>query len=180
MGRCPDSDDRQDMNERGVFKSEMPQICLEICLFHVLRTFGREITAEKMGITVGERATALELVQDIAYTCNEDDYLRKYSALCEAVPVIVKTYYDRNWHNIRCEWVTGLKKSINFCNRTNNRIESFFSKLKSFVSRRGNLKELISGLMSVITILRNESSHRTDGQLTFIKVSGMCPRFVQD
>ena len=95
----------KDMNERGVFKSEMPQICLEICLFHVLRTFGREITAEKMGITVGERATALELVQDIAYTYNEDDYLRKYSALCEAVPVIVKTYYDRNWHNIRCEWV---------------------------------------------------------------------------
>ena len=119
----------KDMDERGVFKSEMPQICLEFCLFHVLRTFGREITAEKQGITVGERATALDLVQDIAYTYNEEDYLRKYTALCEAVPAIVKTYYDRNWHNIRCEWVAGLKKSINFCTRTNNRIESFFSKL---------------------------------------------------
>ena len=132
-----------------------------------------------MGITVGERATALELVQDIAYTYNEDDYLRKYSALCEAVPVIVKTYYDRNWHNIRCEWVTGLKKSINFCTRTNNRIESFFSKLKSFVSRRGNLKELISGLMSVITILRNERSHRLMKFLTRLPTApvpnGMAP-----
>ena len=28
----------KDMTERNVFKSEMPEICLEICLFHALRT----------------------------------------------------------------------------------------------------------------------------------------------
>ena len=54
--RCEDSD--KDMNECCVL-SEMPQICFEIsfCLCHVLRTFGRKITAEKMGIILGESNT---------------------------------------------------------------------------------------------------------------------------
>ena len=52
----------KDMTERGVFKTEMPQINLEICLFHMLRTFGREVTIEKMGITTGERSTVLDLI----------------------------------------------------------------------------------------------------------------------
>ena len=43
----------KDMVERGVFKSEMPQVNMELCLFHVLRTFGREITVEKMDVTQG-------------------------------------------------------------------------------------------------------------------------------
>ena len=43
------------MTERNVIISEMPHICLQICLFHVLRTFGREITPDKMGISSGEK-----------------------------------------------------------------------------------------------------------------------------
>ena len=49
---------------------------------------------------------------------------------------------------------------MNLCTRTNNRLESFFSKLKSCVTRRGSLKHLISGLMTVISTLRNERRHR--------------------
>ena len=44
-----------DMTEKNVMKSEMPEIHLQICLFHILRTFGREITPEKMGITSSEK-----------------------------------------------------------------------------------------------------------------------------
>ena len=156
----------KDMNERGVFKSELPQVSLEICLFHVLRTFGREITCEKLGITAGERSTVLEKIQDIAYADCESSYDELYSQLCSCMPDIVRRYYDRNWHDIRSEWVYGLKRTMNLCTRTNNRIESFFSKLKSFVSRRGSLKDLIAGLMSVIAILRNERSHRLTKFLT--------------
>ena len=54
-----------DMVKRGVFKSEMPRVNMEICLFHVLLTFGREITLEKMGVTLGEKATILDKIQDL-------------------------------------------------------------------------------------------------------------------
>ena len=45
----------KDMTERVMIKLEIPQASLQICLFHVLRTFGREITINKMGITSGEK-----------------------------------------------------------------------------------------------------------------------------
>ena len=53
--------------ERKVLKSEMPQISLSLCLFHVLRTFKREITMEKMGLTNEERNAALEILQRLTY-----------------------------------------------------------------------------------------------------------------
>ena len=76
------------------------------------------------------------------------------------MPDIVRNYYDRNWHPIRQEWVDGLKQTMNLCTRTNNRIESFFKHLKSYITSRGSIEELIEGYMSVLSILRNERSYR--------------------
>ena len=45
----------KDMTERNVIKSEIPQVHLQICLFHVMRTFHCEVTIKKMGITSSER-----------------------------------------------------------------------------------------------------------------------------
>ena len=150
----------KDMVERGVFKSEMPQVSMEICLFHVLRTFGREITVEKMGVTLGEKATILDKIQELAYSWSEESYQSQYDSLCEVMPDIVCTYYDRNWHPIRHEWVDGLKHTMNLCTRTNNRIESFFKHLKSYITTRGSIEDLIEGFISVLSILRNERSFR--------------------
>ena len=41
----------KDFCERNTFIQEFPQASLLICLYHVLRTFRREITSGKMGIT---------------------------------------------------------------------------------------------------------------------------------
>ncbi|XP_068228108.1 uncharacterized protein [Palaemon carinicauda] len=49
----------KDMVERTVFTEEIPNANLQICLYHVLRTFKREITTEKMGITGGQKTTIL-------------------------------------------------------------------------------------------------------------------------
>ena len=52
--KCIMSD--KDMTERNVMKEQFPQANLLICRFHTLRTFRREITCEKLGISSGERA----------------------------------------------------------------------------------------------------------------------------
>ena len=62
----------KDMTERIVFKSEMPHIQLQLCLFHVLRTFKREITVEKYSITGREKDTILDKLQSITYSSSED------------------------------------------------------------------------------------------------------------
>ena len=61
----------KDMSERITFKSVLPDVELQICLFHVLRTFGRECTTEKLGITSGERQTVLSKLQELAYAASE-------------------------------------------------------------------------------------------------------------
>ena len=86
----------KDMAEREVFKSELPQIQLEIFLFHVLRSFGREITVDKMDVTTGEKSTILDQIQDIAYAWNEESYQAKYRKFYEVMPDNVRDYYDRN------------------------------------------------------------------------------------
>ena len=44
----------KDLTEQTVFSKEFPTAALQLCLFHALRTFKREIMVEKMGITCGE------------------------------------------------------------------------------------------------------------------------------
>ena len=68
----------KDCNERAVFSKEFPGIGLQLCLFHLLRNFRREITCDKMGIRAGERDHALEILSKLAYARSESDYNQHY------------------------------------------------------------------------------------------------------
>ena len=70
----------KDMTERAI-KSGIRHVALQMCLSHVLCTFGREITVDKMGITSGEKSIVLNHIPEIAYSRNEDEYLKKYRSL---------------------------------------------------------------------------------------------------
>ena len=147
----------KDMGERNVFKEEMPQIDLQICLFHALRTFSRELTIDKMGITAGERTTLLQITEELAYAHSETYYNTKYQEFCEICPNDrVKSYYNNNWHNIRSEWVQGLKSTqFNLGENTNNRLESYFAKLKDIVTHKVPIRDFIIQFMKSLTSQRN-------------------------
>ena len=83
----------KDMVERSILKSELPHIHLQICLYHVMRTFSHEISIEKLGITSGEKQTVLELLQKIAYVTSSSDYDAQYNHLLSVMPPCVATYY---------------------------------------------------------------------------------------
>ena len=65
----------KDFVERDVLKEKFPDAQVLICLFHVLKTFRREITMEKLGVTTAERNLVLEIIQKMVYAKNEDEYL---------------------------------------------------------------------------------------------------------
>ena len=142
----------KDMTERKVFKSELPNIDLQICLYHVLRTFSRECTTEKLGLTPGERHTILAKLQELTYAKSETDYQEKYDDFCAVSPNhLVTEYFKKNWHSIKEEWVEGLKTNkLNFNTSTNNRLESFFQKLKSCVTTRLSICEFIEKFLGLI------------------------------
>ena len=64
------------MTECDVIREKLPGAAIQICLFHALRTFWREVTTEKLGICSDERLVCLEILQKMAYAAGEDAYTR--------------------------------------------------------------------------------------------------------
>ena len=64
----------KDLRQREVLARAFPSADLVICLFHTFRSFRREITCEKMGITSGQRNMCLEFLQQMAYSTSIDKY----------------------------------------------------------------------------------------------------------
>ena len=71
----------KDCGERAVFAKELPYISLQLCLFHVLRTFRREITCDKMAIRPGERDRALEIISLFACSRSESEHDQHFEVI---------------------------------------------------------------------------------------------------
>ena len=91
----------KDMNERDVLSEAFPNATLQLCLFHVLRTFGREITVEAMSIRSAERSVALDILQKIAYSSSAETYEANRKLLNDTGFTKVLEYFKANWHPIR-------------------------------------------------------------------------------
>ena len=151
----------KDMTEREVLAEKIPNAALMICLFHTLRTFRREITTEKMGISAAQRITALEIICKLVYAHNNEEYQKFYQLLKQTELKNVIHYFDENWHGIKEQWVEGLKReSCHYLNSTNNRLESMNQKIKSVVSKYSSILNFFQELMKCLDSLALERDHR--------------------
>ena len=149
----------KDMTERDVLAAEFPSAELLICPFHTFRSFRREVVMDRMGITSGQRNMCLELLQQMAYSTNEENYHDVYTRFCECAPPI--SYFNAQWHSIRKQWTLGMKyKTGNFLNGTNNRLECINQKLKSVITRYSSLEEFIDKFFLILRVLRSERDHK--------------------
>ena len=137
----------------------IPQAQLQLCEFHVLKTFRTKITCEGMKITSEEKLRVLEVLQDIL-SANEETYNAKHQALKNLGHSLVTDYYDSNWHPIRYEWVRGLKTSIHLGNTTSNRIESMNQKLKQVIQRCSKFRDFWEDLLIILDSFRKERDFR--------------------
>ena len=113
------------------FLKEFPDAVLQLCLFHVLRTFGREITTEAMSIRSAERRLALDLLQKLASSKSEEVYESNRKQLNDTGFTRVTEYFELNWHPIQYECVACFITSFNLNTHTNNQLESINQKIKS-------------------------------------------------
>ncbi|XP_062522977.1 zinc finger SWIM domain-containing protein 1-like [Corticium candelabrum] len=159
----------KDMTERDVLASNFPNADLLICLYHTLRSFRREISCEKMGITSGQRTLYLELLQQMAYATNEVKYAELYSRFKTNAPAAVIDYFNKQWHPIRKQWTMGMKYSTgNFLNATNNRLESLNAKLKSVIPRFSSMETFTEKFFVILRVLWSERDH--NASLSVLKV----------
>lgn len=158
----------KDFSEREEFTKCFPGASLSICLYHTLRSFRREITCEKMGISSDERYRCLEILTEIAYSRSSKDFEKHLQAL-ENPSSSVKEYIETNWVPIKDLWVTCFKdNTMNLGERTNNRLESTFGKFKSVCSKYASLLLFFHEFCAVLASLRNERNHHflEDDRLT--------------
>ncbi|XP_047125572.2 zinc finger SWIM domain-containing protein 1-like [Hydra vulgaris] len=166
----------KDLTEREILRSAFPGVSLLLCLFHTMRTFNREITTSKLGITSGERTSSLELIQKLAYATSEEVYDELYRLFISSSPTTVVDYFNKNWHNIRVDWVLGLNfASGNFMNSTNNRLENFNGKLKEVIDCNSSLENFLDKFYVVLASMRNERDHKTIFQMQKVLVDMFDP-----
>ena len=149
------------LTEHMVLAEQFPSAQLLICLFHTLRSLRREITQEKMGITAGKRIYCLEILQEMAYAKDTDEYMELYNDFQRKAPSLVFDYFNEQWHSIRHQWALGAKCAAGNCfSNANNRIESINAKLKSLISKYSSLEEFVDNLFLIINIFRRERNHK--------------------
>lgn len=147
----------KDFADREVYKENFPNAVLQICLFHVLQIFNREITTSKRDITKEERSTALEILQRLVYSQSGPSYDTNYKDLCKLNLEHVTKYYNENWHCIKDEWTMyGRNQYAHFMNLTNNRCERLNRTLKQIGNRHSNLLIFFENLSTSVAVLASE------------------------
>ena len=80
-----------------------------ICLNHALRSFQRELTCGKMGITSVERLRCLDIIQQISYARTENEYQFHVEKLKATKLNSVVNYFTENWNTIKNQWISYFK-----------------------------------------------------------------------
>lgn len=151
----------KDFADRAVYTEKYPNAVLQICLYHVLATFNREITTAKRKISKEQREAALRILEQLAYSTSVESYDSNYDELLELNLEEVIEYYNVNWHHIRDEWTQfGRNKFANYLNHTNNRTESISQKFKILSNRYANLLTFFENIISTVSILASERNIR--------------------
>jgi len=124
----------KDLSAIDVLQSQFTSAAVNLCQFHCLRTFRREITESRMQITPSQKTTVLELLTQLSHASNPDEYDTAYKDLTALNIPTVTDYYNMNWHGCREQWVPCYKNSVaNFGMSGTQRIESLHQKVKQVV-----------------------------------------------
>lgn len=145
---------------RNAFQHAFPHARHQLCVFHVLQIFNREVTTQKRKCTQGQREEALRILKKMVYARSATEYDRLYRNLRRLNCPRVIEYFDNNWHNIKEQWVGyEVNKFANFENRTNNRLESLNQKIKAVVSKYARLSTFFDDLITCIASYNIERDH---------------------
>lgn len=106
---------------RNAFRAAFPHAEHQLCTFHVIQIFNREVTTRKRNLTVQQRTEAIRILHRMVYAQNQAEYDNCYRNLRRINSPELMSYFNDFWHNITDQWV-GFKVNchLNFENRTNN------------------------------------------------------------
>lgn len=147
--------------DRKALQTCFPQAKLQICIFHVLQAFEREVTNRKREISTEQRKEALAILKNMVYAKTSTAYHELRKKLLSLNYEKVSDYFDSNWHECRHQWAACYTdENFNILNRTSNRVESMNHKLKCAVTRNGTIPKFFKELTKFINSMSIEKNHR--------------------
>ena len=148
------------MTERTVFSLAFPAPTLQLCLFHTLRSFAREVMLDKMGIRAGQRDSLLGIFNAMAAARCEQQFDEQCVLLQEMDTPVATAYFQRNWLLNKHEWVSCFKVThFTLGEQTKNRINSLNGRIKTVCSRFASLDNFFSDFFCVLRVLFGERDH---------------------
>lgn len=150
--------------DRRAYTEAFPTAQLQLCIFHVMQNFHREVSTKNMGITGLQKKQAITVLQKMMYAPTPLEYSSFYDDLVALNLEKLQQYFDKNWHpiEIRKQWAAHFtNNSQNYMNRTTNRLESINQKLKTVVTKYGTLHNFLKETLDCIQSLGLERDQRT-------------------
>ena len=134
----------KDAAEISSVKEVIPNASIQLCLFHVLKTFKKETSRPEFT----EREQGRKILEQMVYCKSIDQYNDLLEQLKSIAPESFMQYFYKNWHNCPLSW-THFDRiiSLNLGNHTNNRLESQNQKIKTVLSRNTLLYEAVKNLL---------------------------------
>jgi hypothetical protein len=156
----------KDLNEIKCFRNEFPEARVLICLFHVVKWLAHASKQPEYGKISAENHKKVDhLVHNMIYAKSAEDYdLNRLSSmrLCNRVGFqSFFNYMEKNWESCQDMWVFYRRQKLpHFKNHTNNRLESFFGKVKAVLKSSFTMADCIKEIIA--------SSHRAQREYEMI------------
>lgn len=150
--------------DRRAYKEALPNAQLQLCIFHVLQNFNRELSTKSMSINYEKKKKVYAIMQRMVYAPTEEKYMEAYEELKALKLVKVQEYFDKNWHQIetRIQWAGYFTNSYhNYFTHTTNRLESINQKLKTVITKYGTLHNFFKETIQCIQSMSTERDQRT-------------------
>ena len=138
----------KDLTEISVLKSKLPSATILLCKFHVMKYFKKKIS--DLNCLKDEKHELAMLVQKLINSQNEEDYNKYHSELTQFNDEFI-TYFDKNWHPCKEQWVMYFRSSLRtHGNNTNNKLECHNQKLKKYLNSNMRLPVAVEHLSNFI------------------------------
>ena len=146
----------KDMNETKVLQSHFPEAEILLCSFHVIKYLRGMMKKSELGVcSDGDRGMMNALTEEVY-----EDKRVALNDLCSRINMSgFAEYMDKNWHTCKKMWVRCYRQKLpHFKNETNNRLESFFGKLKGSVSVSSTMSDTVRAFVAEFRPFEKEYS----------------------
>lgn len=156
----------KDLNEIRVLQSYFPDVRILICVFHVIKWLKLASRKPEYGrISEDDHSAVDHIVHNMIYASSSEDYETQrtsLSNLCARIGFMgFFEYMEKNWHSCQDMWVMYKREKLpHFRNHTNNRLESYFGKLKDGLDGDSSMATCLAAIVASERRRENEYRYR--------------------